>query len=101
MPLRQGGCEEWGSGWRRRFCKGGFRQDFDCRHTVVVHISDCNTPILHVHMIAQARLAALFVCSATVPFRGQLDSFLQSTEVDQWRCIPLLCPLFNGPVETT
>jgi hypothetical protein len=46
-----------------------FRQDFDCRYTVVVHISDCFS-ILHVHAyIAQARLAALFVYPATVSFR--------------------------------
>jgi hypothetical protein len=63
MPLRQGGCEEWGSGWRRRFRKGEIRQDFDCRHKMVVrYISRiAYSYILHVRTIAQVRLAALFV----------------------------------------
>jgi hypothetical protein len=74
MPLRQGGCEEWGSGWKRRFCKGEFRQDFDCRHTMVVRYISliAYSYILHGRITAQARLTAFWYVqpSATVSFRG-------------------------------
>jgi hypothetical protein len=70
MPLRQGGCEEWESGWRRRFCKGGILPRFRLQTHDGSTFLGLNTPILHVHIIAQVRRAASFVYLPTVSFRG-------------------------------
>jgi hypothetical protein len=54
-----------------------------------------NTPILHVHIIAQVRLAASFVCPATVSFRGYFGFLRTIRRVTQWRRIPLFCPVLQ------
>ena len=58
-----------GIGWKCS-CKGGFCQDFDCRYTMVVHISKCIFLSYTFIYIAGSARGPERLVDPTVSFRG-------------------------------